>query len=40
MPDVDDSIEVLKEKFKTKGFSEKDLVTLSGMYDDHIIFHR
>ncbi|XP_010320029.1 peroxidase 43 isoform X1 [Solanum lycopersicum] len=32
MPDVDDSIEVLKEKFKTKGFSEKDLVTLSGAH--------
>ncbi|KAF3636076.1 Peroxidase 43 [Capsicum chinense] len=32
MPDVDDSIEVLKQKFKTKGFTEKDLVILSGAH--------
>ncbi|XP_059280148.1 peroxidase 43-like [Lycium ferocissimum] len=32
MPEVDDSIEVLKEKFKTKGFTEKDLVILSGAH--------
>ncbi|XP_060198462.1 peroxidase 43-like isoform X1 [Lycium barbarum] len=29
MPEVDDSVEVLKEKFKTKGFTEKELVILS-----------
>ncbi|KAK4352576.1 hypothetical protein RND71_028094 [Anisodus tanguticus] len=32
MPDVDDSIDVLKGKFKTKGFTEKDLVILSGAH--------
>ncbi|GLT37876.1 hypothetical protein SLA2020_121620 [Shorea laevis] len=30
LPDVDDSIEVLKSKFKQKGLSHKDLVLLSG----------
>lgn len=31
MPDTDDSIQTLKEKFINKGLSEKDLVVLSGM---------
>lgn len=30
LPDVDDSINVLKSKFKEKGLSDKDLVLLSG----------
>ncbi|KAK6131489.1 hypothetical protein DH2020_034766 [Rehmannia glutinosa] len=30
MPDVNDSIETLKSKFRNKGFSEKELVLLSG----------
>lgn len=30
LPDVDDSIELLKSKFKEKGLSDKDLVLLSG----------
>lgn len=33
MPDVDDSILVLKQKFQDKGFTPKDLVLLSGMSD-------
>ncbi|XP_075083686.1 peroxidase 43-like [Nicotiana tabacum] len=32
MPDVDDSIDVLKGKFKNKGFTEKELVILSGAH--------
>ncbi|CAN4121171.1 unnamed protein product [Withania somnifera] len=32
MPDVDDSIEVLKQKFITKGFTEEDLVILSAAH--------
>lgn len=32
MPDVDDSIQLLKAKFFEKGLTEKDLVVLSGMY--------
>lgn len=31
MPDVDDSIQILKQKFQDKGFTPKDLVVLSGM---------
>lgn len=31
MPDVSDSIQVLKAKFSDKGLSEKDLVVLSGI---------
>lgn len=30
LPDVDDSINVLKSKFREKGLSDKDLVLLSG----------
>ena len=30
LPDVDDSIHVLKSKFRGKGLSDKDLVLLSG----------
>ena len=32
MPDVNDSIQLLKAKFLEKGLTEKDLVLLSGMY--------
>lgn len=31
MPDVSDSIQILKAKFSDKGLSEKDLVVLSGI---------
>lgn len=30
MPDVSDSIQILKAKFSQKGLSDKDLVVLSG----------
>lgn len=30
MPDISDSIQILKAKFSDKGLSEKDLVVLSG----------
>lgn len=32
MPDVEDSIQLLKAKFQEKGLTSKDLVLLSGMY--------
>lgn len=32
MPDVSDSIEILKDKFMQKGLHAKELVLLSGMY--------
>ena len=34
LPDVDDSIQLLKSKFRQKGLSNKDLVLLSGIYID------
>ncbi|MBA0786886.1 hypothetical protein Gotri_025889 [Gossypium trilobum] len=38
LPDVDDSINVLKSKFKEKGLSDKDLVLLSGGAEIHVRF--
>nr|KJB19210.1 hypothetical protein B456_003G088700 [Gossypium raimondii] len=38
LPDVDDSINVLKSKFKEKGLSDKDLVLLSGGAEIHVKF--
>lgn len=39
MPDVSDSIQQLKAKFRRKGLSEKDLVTLSGMHSTVLFSH-